>query len=52
MPDMATERPIHLSAQQARGGEIVLRTPRRRTIFIAGLVGMGLLALVGGLAAL
>lgn len=49
MPD---ERPIHLTAEQARGGEIVLRTPRRRGIFIAGLVGMGLLALIGSLAAL
>jgi hypothetical protein len=49
MPDA---RPIHLTAEQARGGEIALRTPRRRGIFIAGLVGMGLLALIGSLAAL
>ena len=43
---------MHLTAQQARDGEIILRTPARRAIFIAGLVGMGLLALIGGLAAL
>lgn len=27
------------SAEKARGGEIILRTPARRLIFIAGLVG-------------
>jgi hypothetical protein len=30
---------IHLSAEQARGGEIVLRTPARRAIFVGGLIG-------------
>lgn len=31
-------------AEKARGGEIILRTPQRRIIFIAGLVGAVLLA--------
>jgi hypothetical protein len=29
----------HLSAEEARGGEIVLRTPARRAIFLGGLIG-------------
>ncbi|MDT3686862.1 MAG: hypothetical protein RO009_17670 [Pseudorhodoplanes sp.] len=33
-------------AQKARGGEIILRTPLRRAIFIGGLVGIFLLLLV------
>jgi hypothetical protein len=41
-------------AEKARGGEIILRTPARRAIFIAGLAGAIVLALVltiAGLAA-
>lgn len=34
------------SAEQARQGEIILRTRARRIIFIAGLVGLVLLALL------
>lgn len=34
------------SAEKARQGEIILRTPLRRFIFIAGLVGMVILAIV------
>ncbi|MER9654227.1 hypothetical protein NKJ26_12020 [Mesorhizobium sp. M0152] len=34
------------SAEQARQGEIILRTRTRRIIFIAGLVGIVLLALL------
>ncbi|ARU17981.1 hypothetical protein [Croceicoccus marinus] len=45
------QRPT-ISAQDARGGEIILRTRRRRTIFIAGLVGFVLLAVVLALAGL
>lgn len=54
MPDPAPsdERPIHLSAEEARGGEIVLRTRARRFIFLAGQVGMVLLALVLGVLAI
>jgi uncharacterized membrane protein YdcZ (DUF606 family) len=33
-------------AEKARGGEIILNTPARRWIFIAGLVGAVLLVLV------
>jgi hypothetical protein len=36
-------------AEKARGGEIVLRTPTRRFIFIAGLVGLFVLVLALGL---
>ncbi|TIN30308.1 MAG: hypothetical protein E5Y31_08105 [Mesorhizobium sp.] len=38
-------RPV-FSAEQARQGEIILRTRTRRIIFIAGLVGIVLLALL------
>ena len=33
-------------AEKARGGEIILRTPLRRAIFIAGLAGAAVLALL------
>lgn len=33
-------------ARKARGGEIILRTPRRRAIFVAGLAGAAVLALL------
>lgn len=38
-------------AERARGGEIILNTPRRRAIFIGGLVGIVLLVIVLGFAA-
>jgi hypothetical protein len=38
--------PVHLSGEQARQGEIVLRTPARRAIFVAGLIGVVILALI------
>lgn len=38
------DQPVHLTGEQARGGEIILRTPVRRAIFLAGLIGAGLLA--------
>lgn len=44
------DRPIHLTGEQARGGEIILRTPGRRAVFLAGLIGAALLAVVLGLA--
>ena len=33
-------------ADKARGGEIILNTPLRRTIFLAGLIGVIVLAVV------
>ena len=33
-------------AEKARGGEIILRTPLRRLIFIGGLIGVAIVALV------
>jgi hypothetical protein len=38
-------------AEKARGGEIILRTPLRRAIFIGGLVGIFVLLIVLGLMA-
>lgn len=40
------DTPQHISAQDARGGEIVLRTRAPHLIFLAGLVGMIVLAVV------
>jgi hypothetical protein len=37
------------AGEKARGGEIILRTPRRRANFIAGLAGALVLALLVGL---
>jgi len=39
--------PPRLSAEKARGGEIILRTPARRWIFIGGLVALIVIAVVG-----
>ena len=36
----------HIPAEKARSGEIILNTPARRAIFIAGLIGVFVLALV------
>lgn len=33
-------------AEKARGGEIILKTPARRAIFLAGLIGAVLLVLI------
>lgn len=52
--DRSTEprdRPA-IDAHDARGGEIILRSRRQRTIFIAGMVGFVVLAIVLALAAL
>ena len=37
---------VHLSANEARGGEIILHARWQRAIFLLGLVGFVLLALV------
>ena len=44
-PTSTGEHP-HYSAHDVRGGEIILRTRARRWIFIAGLVGFVVIALV------
>ncbi|KHK92951.1 hypothetical protein LK12_00735 [Novosphingobium malaysiense] len=44
---LMTDEPIHRTGQEARGGDIILNTPARRAIFISGLVGMVILALLG-----
>ena len=38
--------PAPYPAEKARGGEINLRTPLRRTIFIGGLIATAVIALV------
>lgn len=30
---------VHVTSEEARGGEIVLRTPGRRAVFLGGLIG-------------
>lgn len=47
-PQDRDDEPIHYDADKARGAEIVLTKRRNRAIFIAGLVGFVLLALVFG----
>ena len=44
--DRSDDGAPHYSAKDARGGEIILRMRARRMIFIAGLVGFALLALL------
>jgi len=39
-------KPPSFSAQDARGAEIILRSRRRRVIFVAGLAGLAVLALI------
>ena len=45
-----SERKVY-SGAQVRQGDIVLRSRRRRIVFIAGLVGLVLLGLIVGFAA-
>lgn len=47
-PPNRNDDPIHYDADKARGAEIILTKRRNRAIFIAGLVGFALLALVFG----
>jgi hypothetical protein len=42
----APTRPAPYPAEKARGGEIILRTPLRRAIFIGGLAGAVVLGLL------
>lgn len=44
-PDEPGNAPHH-SARDARGGEIILRTRRRRLLFFGGLIAFVLLALI------
>lgn len=45
-PPASTEGQPHYSAEAVRGGEIILRRRWQRLVFIAGLVGFGILAAV------
>lgn len=40
------DRPKTLSAEEARQGEIILRKPWQRVVFVAGLIGCVLVPLV------
>ncbi len=40
------QQPPPYPAEKARGGEIILRTPLRRAIFIGGLVAVAIVAIV------
>ena len=40
MPEIPPDPPVHLSAEDVRGGEIVLRTRARRLAFVAGLAAV------------
>ena len=40
------QRRIHVSAEEARGAEIILDTPGRRFVFFAGLVGIVILGVL------
>lgn len=42
------KQPLPYPAEKARGGEIILNTPLRRWVFIAGLAGAVVLALLLG----
>ena len=44
------DAPARLTAEEARQGRIILNTPARRAVFVAGLVGMFLLFVIGMLA--
>jgi hypothetical protein len=45
-PDPSPAEPAPYPAEKARGGEIILRTPARRAIFIGGLVALFVLVLL------
>lgn len=40
------DTPVTLSGTQARQGDIILRTPLRRAVFIAGLAGIVVVGLI------
>jgi len=40
--------PSRYPAEKARGGEIILKTPLRRWVFISGLIGAVVLVLILG----
>ncbi len=47
--DKQEKKGVTLSGEEARQGEIILRTRARRIIFIAGLAGIVLLIVLAGL---
>lgn len=46
----SSEAGISISSQESLGGEIILRTRRRQVVFLAGLTGFVLIALVTAIA--
>ena len=49
MQDQGSDRPIRLSAEDARQGRIVLTSTARKAIFGIGLAGFALILLVAAL---
>lgn len=47
MPNVQRDDLQNYPADKARQGDIILKTPLQRAIFIAGLVGMVLFGLIG-----
>jgi hypothetical protein len=45
-PPPLDDKPAAYPAEKARGGEIILRTPWRRAIFVGGLLGIVILLLL------
>lgn len=48
-PKQDRQGPRHYEGEKARQGEIILRSRRRRVVFIAGLVGIFAVLLIGAL---
>ena len=46
IPSDRRDEPLHFDADKARGAEIILTKRRSRVIFMAGLVGFVVLALI------
>ena len=47
MMDRTSDKPTTVTAEEARQGRIVLNSPRRRMIFLAGLAALILVPLIG-----
>lgn len=47
MMDRTSDKPTTVTAEEARQGRIVLNSPRRRMIFLAGLAALILAPLIG-----
>jgi hypothetical protein len=46
VPGSGPEQPIHIDAEDARAGDIILRRRWQRWVFVGGLVGIAVLFLM------